>query len=236
MCNTNALAFAKGGFSDRTRNQPSPTVETYGVFLISYDFFNAELFDGRLPLCLFTLQRRSKRTLGYFAAQRFANRSSEKSDEIALNPRHLKHRSFLEVMSTLVHEMVHLWQHHYGRPSRGAYHNKEWAAEMRRIGLQPSQTGRPGGRDTGQQMTHFIIGGGRFEQAALKLAAAPLAVSWFDADGVFLFPNPVHDPLLSPGSESRRTKFTCTDCGNSAWGKASLNLICGDCERGMLPS
>ncbi len=213
------------------RNHPSPTVETYGVFLAAYEFFNGELFDGRLPPCLFTLQRRSKRTLGYFVAQRFANTTGETSDEIALNPRHLKHRSFLEVMSTLVHEMVHLWQHHHGRSSRSGYHNKEWAGEMLRLGLHPSNTGAPSGRMTGQQMTHYIIPGGRFERAANKLAAAPLAISWFDADGVFLFQNPRHDPLPSDKSSGRRVKFTCPECKDSAWGKPSLNWFCLDCER-----
>ena len=27
----------------------------------------------------------------------------------------------------LVHEMAHLQQHHFGKPSRMSYHNKEWA-------------------------------------------------------------------------------------------------------------
>ena len=63
--------------------------------------------------------------------------------------------------------MAHEWQYHYGRhQSRGAYHNREWAGEMLRLGLHPSDTGRPGGRVTGQQMTHYIMPGGRFEQVA----------------------------------------------------------------------
>jgi len=26
--------------------------------------------------------------------------------------------------------MAHLWQHHHGKPSRAAYHNREWASKM----------------------------------------------------------------------------------------------------------
>jgi hypothetical protein len=33
-------------------------------------------------------------------------------------------------LSTLFHEKAHLWQHHFGNPSRTGYHNKEWAACM----------------------------------------------------------------------------------------------------------
>src|SRR5262245_14971271 len=35
-----------------------------------------------------------------------------------------------QILSTLVHEMVHGEQHHYGKPSRGGYHNKQWADWM----------------------------------------------------------------------------------------------------------
>jgi hypothetical protein len=30
-------------------------------------------------------------------------------------------------LSTLVHEMAHLQQNHFGKSSRTGYHNKEWA-------------------------------------------------------------------------------------------------------------
>lgn len=58
--------------------------------------------------------------------------------------------------------MCHLWQHHFGKPGRSRYHNKEWADKMRSIGLVPSNTGEEGGKDTGDQMTHFIDDKGLF--------------------------------------------------------------------------
>jgi hypothetical protein len=45
------------------------------------------------------------------------------------------------ILSTLVHEMVHVWQETYGNPSRRGYHNRQWAEKMREVGLQPSSTG-----------------------------------------------------------------------------------------------
>ena len=59
------------------------------------------------------------------------------TDEIALNPAHFASRPTAGTLSTLAHEMAHLWQHHFGTPSRTGYHNKEWAAKMREIGLIP---------------------------------------------------------------------------------------------------
>ena len=66
--------------------------------------------------------------------------------------------------------MVKVWQ--YGRgtlPSRG-YHNAEWAVKMKAIGLQPSSTGAPGGSETGQRMSSYIIPGGPFTKAFTELA------------------------------------------------------------------
>ena len=57
--------------------------------------------------------------------------AEETTDEIALNPATFHDRTAEEILSTLVHEMVHLWQHHFGTPSRASYHNREWAAKMK---------------------------------------------------------------------------------------------------------
>jgi predicted SprT family Zn-dependent metalloprotease len=55
-------------------------------------------------------------------------------DEIALNPRTFIDRTDREIVSTLVREMVHLWQFHFGKPGRRGYHNKQWATKMEEIG------------------------------------------------------------------------------------------------------
>lgn len=70
-------------------------------------------------------------------------------DEIALNPELLEERSVKETLSTLVHEMVHLEQEHFGEAPKRAYHNKQWAEWMDRVGLVPSTTAAPGGKRTG---------------------------------------------------------------------------------------
>lgn len=213
----------------------SPTAQAYGELQSAYDHFNAALFHGKLPPCLITLQRKGRRTLGFYAPKRFATSAGETTDEIALNPRHFKHQSAVGVCAVLVHEMVHLWQQHFGRPSRSNYHNREWAGEMLRLGLRPSDTGKPGGRMTGQAMSHYVIPGGPFEVTARDLLASRTAISWFDADALVLLPQGLDEFLFSPPRSGRRTKFQCPDCPAQAWGKSSLNLVCGDCDRPMMP-
>lgn len=117
-----------------------PTDATYDELQKAFDHFNGALFSGRLPACLITLQR-EKRTMGYFSAQRFVHLGDAAiTDEIAMNPVHFGIVPIAEVMQTLVHEMVHLWQFHFGSPGRVRYHNEEWAAKMESIGLMPSDT------------------------------------------------------------------------------------------------
>ena len=67
---------------------------------------------------------------------------------------------------SLAHEMAHVWQQTHGTPPRRCYHDRQWAAKMKEIGLQPSTTGEPGGKETGQSVTHYIIPGGPYATAA----------------------------------------------------------------------
>lgn len=177
-----------------------PTKQTYGEIQQAYDFYNQALFDGQLPPCLFTLQR-EKRTMGYFSSKRFVRRKptaaqqqaqppagaaefalplASTTDEIALNPEYFAAVPLMEVLQTLVHEMVHLWQAHFGTPSRACYHNREWANKMERLGLMPTDTGQPGGRKTGQTVMDYVIAGGAFEQASTRLLATQFAITWLD--------------------------------------------------------
>lgn len=163
--------------------QHRPTEATYQAFQAAYDHFNRELFGGLLRCCLITLQRRGRRTLGYYWAERFGEiGGSDRTDEIAMNPQHFLHRPMRETLSTLVHEMVHLWQQHHGKPGRGAYHNTEWAAKMKEVGLHPSNTGQPGGKEVGQQMSHYIVEGDAFAVAFEALASDGFRLAWGETD------------------------------------------------------
>ncbi len=91
-----------------------PTRE-YEVLQKAFDHFNDELFGGSLPRVLLTFQREAKQLdksrKSFFYAERFADRTSEQyAHEIALNPDRFGEKTEEEILSILVHEMVHLWQ------------------------------------------------------------------------------------------------------------------------------
>lgn len=222
-----------------------PTEHTYGQLQRAYQHFNQTLFDDQLPGCLFTLQR-EKRTYGYFSSRRFVHRSGhEVTDEIAINPSYFAVVPLKEVMQTIVHEMVHLWQFHHGNPGRRGYHNQEWADKMQAIGLMPSSTGQPGGKTTGEKMADYAIAGGRFEQACQSLVDDGFGLDWLDRfppleatiPGLRTLERPQGDLAQAlvvavattpqPSNKSNRLKFKCPSCGAQAWGKPDLKLLCG---------
>src|SRR4051794_41112035 len=93
----------------------NPTALTYTSLNTAFEFFNREFFGGLLPPCLITMQRH-KGAYGFFSGERYVSvaHPEEVTDEIALNPVHFADRTPTEVLSTLAHEMTHLWQHHIG--------------------------------------------------------------------------------------------------------------------------
>jgi hypothetical protein len=152
-------------------NKAVITLKEYQGFQRAYDFFNRELFGGSLPQVLVTLQRHAN-TRGYFSPERFKGRVEKAAvHELALNPDTFTGRSDELILSTLTHEMCHVWQETYGEPSRRGYHNRQWASKMREVGLQPTSTGEPGGMETGQAVTHYIIPEGLYAKAYAQLSA-----------------------------------------------------------------
>jgi hypothetical protein len=204
----------------------NPSKETYLSLEEAYFDFNNWLFDGKLPPCLVTLQRKN-RTNGYFCAERFEGKNGntgQVTDEIALNPDAFG-RDDIAVLATLAHEMTHLWQHHFGeKKSRTAYHNAEWAAKMEAIGLMPSNTGNEGGKKTGQHMTNYTIPGGAFETVAKRLLATGGHIHWKSYKP---------EKAAKPTKNGKRTKYTCPSCGAAVWGKEGLAILCQDCEETM---
>jgi predicted SprT family Zn-dependent metalloprotease len=227
---------------------PNPTDKNYRVWLLAYEFFNNRLFDYRLPGCLLTFQRQ-RNVFGFHAHCRFEESGDHsKADEIALNPSHFAKMDAREVLSVLVHEMAHQYQWHFGKPGQAGYHNKAWARMMIEIGLVPTDTGEPGGKPTGRHMAHFIRADGPFDRLCSELLNSGFVIPYVETNfsqQIGPTSNP-YDPraqeaieLLKQKAEKQRqkkaaskTRFTCTGCEDPqhAWGKPSLDVICGKCH------
>lgn len=157
-----------------------PTPELYESLDEAYSYFNEKLFDSSLPKVIFTVQRQAG-VMGYFAPERWGNLEGTKCHEIAINPSYIANSCLIEVLQTLVHEMVHCWQYCYGNPSRSHYHNREWARRMILIGLMPSATGVPGGAKTGSKMSDYILKDGLFVKVFEELKEKnSFQLKWID--------------------------------------------------------
>jgi ribosomal protein S27AE len=204
-------------------NYQTPTAETYEGLDKAFNHFNEHLFENRLPPVLFTLTRKGKAN-GYFWPEQFKHRTDgDTTHEIALNPNTMG-RDLVDVLSTLVHEMTHLEQQEYGTPGKKGHHNREWVGLMERIGLIPSNTGEPGGKQTGRQMTHYIDPMGDFLTAFDKLMPFDLPY----------FTQPAEAGAKTKKKDLSKLKHTCPCCDAKAWAKQGMRIICGDCDETMI--
>ena len=201
-----------------------PTKVTYLNLVQAYDYLNAELWGGRLPTCLVTLQRKAN-CRGYFAGGRFVTRDNQTfADEIALNPSTFKERDTRCILSTLAHEMAHLDQHHNGKPGKGGYHNEGWVEIMLRIGLKPVSIDKPG-KMTGNKVTHEIVKDGPFDVACAALVINQrVLIDYVEAWS---------DEGKAKAAKKLKVKYSCPECGTNCWAKPGAHFVCGDCDEAM---
>lgn len=234
----------------------NPTFEFYDLFQFIYGYFNENLFSSQLPNCMIVITRKTK-TFGYYSNERWVNKENIKTDELAINPIYFSRYPLIEMLQTMAHEMAHLWQFHFGRPSVRSYHNKEWGNKMQSIGLMPSNTGKEGGKKTGQQMMDYPIKGGAFLAVCSELVKDQRFENlWFDRTTTVKIENILVNPVSSDSiliddpeianflystysidshvyavtSDSSKNKYQCPSCKVNVWGKRDLFLVCGDCS------
>lgn len=110
----------------------------------AFAFFNARHWAGQLPTPVFAFfpQPPNGRRLGHYRPRAWRASDGELRDELILYADLALERGMLEVLLTLLHEAVHVWQQHFGSPSSN-HHNAEWHLEAARVGLRTSgATGR----------------------------------------------------------------------------------------------
>jgi hypothetical protein len=92
---------------------------------------NATHFGGTLPELPIRLSGRMKSRLG----QVCMSHETGEPFEITVSRRHVERHGWAEVADTLLHEMVHLWQHVQGQP---VDHGSLFRAKAREVGVEPA--------------------------------------------------------------------------------------------------
>ena len=224
--------------NQKSKTNITPTEKQFTAINEAYKYFNKTLFKNRLPGCILNFSR-LKSSHGFMAPERWKHIGDKTFGihEISLTPTTL-YRTPIEIFSTLVHEMAHLWQWEFGEPSRSGYHNKEWAAKMKEIGLIPSHNGKPGGDQTGQSMTHYLDPDGRYKAVFMKMPKKYiLPFTSLDAEIMkSLIEGKSNKPeaddeekrqtklnRLRPPSPNK-TKYSCPGCQVNVWGRPGLRM------------
>jgi len=151
------------------------TTEQFKVLGDLFAYYNKKLFRGMLPPVLVGLVH-SNKFEGAFIPNSWLKWKDRLRPvhQIVLNVFTIG-RDAKRFHSCLVHEMVHVYvQEFYGGASNG-YHCKRFAAVMRYVGLQASDTGKHGGKETGYRMSDYVIEGGAFEKAFNVITAKEIA-------------------------------------------------------------
>ena len=210
-----------------------PTKEFYDLWQYIYDYFNKEVFENSLPQCLIVITNKQN-VAGHYSYKRWKSLNENQTHELALNPNYFMQRPLMEILQTMVHEMVHCWQFEFGKPGKNGYHNKEWAKKMIEIGLTPSANGQEGGKQIGFKMADYVFEGGLFEEKAKVLLEEKIFKNlWYKGSGNHTVLTQEDLAALLKMEEKKKKKvkikYSC-DCGNNVWGKEEMIIICGTCN------
>ncbi|XVJ66889.1 MAG: hypothetical protein HEQ40_12245 [Lacibacter sp.] len=211
----------------------APTLKLFAALHRAAQYFQDRLFLLPLSPYIFSLNKTAK-SKGYYKPFGWNENQGAILPEINIHPSLLLIEP-IELMATVVHELAHHYHQQYGKPGNYGYHNKEFAEIMKSLGLQCSHTGKPGGKDIGKNMSHFIIPGGKFENMFNEMpkeCLVPFKPIEQDLNIVV--------DLKKVAKEKERakrkvkTKYTCLGCSLVMWGRPNAFVICGECDERLV--
>lgn len=200
----------------------------------AYEVFNEKLFNKELPPCVVTLGKKAG-ALGVFMPSRWRMKSefgtetdskllvetAEDAPELRMVPSYFKSRSTKEILSTLLHEMVHWWRASLCEKKKTKrHHDKHWAAKMEELGLMPYNINNPE-KKTGHKCSHTIMEGGIFNDVATSLIEKGLEIRYYFAER----------SSSTVRQYTKKIKYTCPVCESVVRGVPGLSIKCVECDQ-----
>lgn len=201
--------------------------ELYRIF----DILNRDKFDGALKEPVITIQKGKGLAMGYFTLDKvWVNKDNSEDGlaandldddayyEINIDPRYFYGRDAIEIVGTLLHEMVH----YYNKVSNvkdcsGNIHNKKFKAAAENVGLIVTK-----GKSVGWGYT--MVSDELSEYIMETIEPDEAVFEYFRAGS-------------RPKEPKKRKKslynFTCPKCGQVAKAKNGVVIKCGTCDVGM---
>ena len=171
----------------------------------------------------------------------YDKKTDTKLQYMGINPDYLD-RSIGEILSTVCHELCHVYEHAYIHIPRGGYHDKQWAELMADCGLEPIYN-----NSSKTSVHHKIIPGGVFEKfvegftekyggdyfnivsysaEVMRRTRKELGIE-DDPDADTPKPDNADKPIKK--YNRNKIKYVCRGCGLKVWGKAGLSVSCNEC-------
>ena len=225
------------------------TLEVYQKFQKAVDLIEEKFFTGKgkqsFPRYVLAINTKCKSVVCAFVQNNalFDKSNGDKIQYLGINPRYLAQGNEY-VLSTLCHELCHIYENAFIHIPRGGYHDKAWADLMKDCGLEPVYLNK-----SKTSVNEKIIEGGEFEAFVKDFTEEygdyfnVVEYSQTVAQG-YKDKNPDSDADLSdaPTADNadkpikvynrNKIKYECS-CGKALWGKGNLYIICGDCSLRM---
>lgn len=208
------------------------SVTLYTKFQTIIDMIEQEFFLSKgkkaFPKIVLALNNRCSSCVVAFVAPDylFDKKDEEKVQYLAINPKYMQ-RDISDIVSTLCHELCHVYEVAYIHIPRGGYHTKAWCDLMRECGLEPVFNNK-----SKTSVTHKIIEGGAFEEFCKKFDNDFFSIVEYSQDMSSSGSEGGADNADKPVKKYNRNKikYVCPECDAHVWGKAGLNIYCNDCE------
>lgn len=207
------------------------TSRTAGYLEKIFRALNADWFAGELEEPIITIQS-TPRAYGHVTVGKVWYRKEEQRHELNMGAETVN-RPIEEVVATMMHEMVHLYNIAHGVQdcSRGGtYHNKRFKEEAERRGLQIDHHDRYGWTITtpAEVLIEYIINKG-WEDIKMNRGFRwiPPASGGSKAGGSTGTP-------ATPKKTSSTRKYKCPCCGNSVRATKVVRIMCMDCAIQMV--
>lgn len=167
-------------------------MDIYDVLERIFHRFNEELFKGALGEALdfndivLTLERKNKQIglLSYRKFKKLEDLVPTYKHQISLNPEYFAIAPKIDVLRVFCQELVRLYRYIYGEKEKMKtdYYDEHFGEYMMTIGLQPSNTGKMGGKEVGKKMSSYILPDGLFLSVCNGLVEDGILLNWFDVD------------------------------------------------------
>lgn len=183
-----------------------------------FSIFDKKFYNDELQTPVITVSPdTTSGAYGWCTAWKAWKKAGEKDSgyyEINICAEHLT-RSFKELCSTMLHEMVHLWNLQNGvqDTSRGGtYHNKRFKAEAEKRGLKIDQHPK-----YGWTVTKLNVEAEQF-------------IEQMDDTSFSLYRDSAAKLKAKKTSKSSSRKYVCPCCGCIVRATKQVHIMCGDCE------